>query len=124
MHTTLRALLAGWLSVALMLIGFPVHAGMIGTESALAAESRAADLATVQTFMARDEVRSQLETWGVEPALAAERVAQLSDAELQQMAVNIQSQPAGAGALAVVGIVFIVLLILELVGVINVFQSF
>ncbi|TDU24413.1 hypothetical protein DFR24_4683 [Panacagrimonas perspica] len=124
MHATLRTLFVGWLSAALILIGFPAHAGMIGTESALSVDARASHLATVEQFMARDEVRAQLEGFGVEPAMAAERVANLSDAELQQMAFNIESQPAGAGALAVIGIVFVVLLILELVGVINVFQSF
>ncbi len=74
--------------------------------------------------MPRDEVRAQLEGFGVESSMAAERAAQLSDAELQQLAMNIDSQPAGGSALAVVGIVFVVLLILELVGVTNVFSSF
>ena len=124
MRATFRSLFLGWLSAALILVGFPAQAAMIGTEQAVSTEARAANLATVQQFMARDEVRAQLEGLGVEPTLAADRVASLSDAELQQMAFNIESQPAGAGALAVVGIVFIVLLILELVGVTNVFQSF
>lgn len=124
MRATLRTLMVGWLSAALMLIGFPAQAAMIGTESVVSADARASNLATVQQFIARDEVRSQMEGMGVDPALAAERVASLSDTELQQMAFNIESQPAGAGALAVIGVVFIILLILELVGVINVFQSF
>lgn len=124
MRATLRTFFVGWLSAALILIGFPAHAGMIGTERVVSADARASNLATVQQFIARDEVRSQMEGMGVDPAMAAERVGALSDAELQQMAFNIESQPAGAGALAVVGVVFIILLILELVGVINVFQSF
>jgi hypothetical protein len=123
MRASLRTLLIGWLSAAMMLVGFPAHAGMIGTESLLAAESREANLAKVDAFMARDEVRGQLEGWGVDGALAAERVAALSDAELQELALTIDSEPAGAGALAVVGIVFVVLLILELVGVTNIFTA-
>ncbi|MGH8516389.1 MAG: PA2779 family protein [Panacagrimonas sp.] len=124
MRTTLRTLLVGWLSAAMMLIGFPAHAGMIGTEQAVSVDARADHLATVERFMTRDDVRAQLETWGVEPATATDRVASLSDAELQQMAMNIESQPAGGDALAVIGIVFVVLLILELVGVTNIFSSF
>jgi hypothetical protein len=124
MRTTLRSLLVGWISVAMMLIGLPAQAGMIGTEQALAADARADNLATVQAFMAREDVRAQLESWGVESAQAAERVAQLSDAELQQVAMNIENQPAGGGALVVIGVVFLVLLILELVGVTNIFTSF
>ncbi|MGQ0530905.1 MAG: PA2779 family protein [Panacagrimonas sp.] len=123
MRASLRALIIGWLSAAMMLVGFPAHAGMIGTESLVAAESREANLAKVDAFMARDEVRGQLEGWGVDGTLAAERVAALSDAELQELALTIDSEPAGAGALAVVGIVFVVLLILELVGVTNIFTA-
>lgn len=124
MPTTLRTLLIGWLSVAMMLVGFPAHAGMIGTEQAVAASTRAENMATVQSFMAREDVRAQLESWGVESAQATDRVAQLSDAELQQVAMNIESQPAGGGALVIIGVVFVVLLILELVGVTNIFTSF
>ena len=121
---TLRTLLIGWLSVAMMLVGLPARAGMIGTEQAVAATSRAENLATVQAFMARDDVRAQLESWGVESAQATDRVAQLSDAELQQIAMNIESQPAGGGVLVIIGVVFVVLLILEIVGVTNIFTSF
>lgn len=124
MPTSLRTLLIGWLSVAMMLVGFPAHAGMIGTEQAVAASARAENLAAVQSFMARQDVRAQLESWGVESAQATDRVAQLSDAELQQIAMNIESQPAGGGALVIIGVVFLVLLILELVGVTNIFTSF
>lgn len=124
MRTTLRTLLIGWLSLGMTLIGMPAHAGMIGTEQALAAQARAENLATVQTFMARNDVRAQLVEWGVEPAQATDRVAQMSDAELQQVAMNIENQPAGGGVLVIIGVVFLVLLILELVGVTNIFNSF
>lgn len=124
MPTSLRTLLIGWLSVAMMLVGFPAHAGMIGTEQAVSASARAENMATVQSFMAREDVRAQLESWGVESAQATDRVAQLSDAELQQVAMNIESQPAGGGALVIIGVVFVVLMILELVGVTNIFTSF
>ncbi|MCC2655546.1 MAG: hypothetical protein K0Q76_654 [Panacagrimonas sp.] len=124
MRNSLRTLLIGWLSVAMMLIGFPAHAGMIGTEQAAASHARAENLATVQNFIAREDVRAQLETWGVESSQATDRVAQLSDAELQQVAMNIDNQPAGGGALVIIGVVFVVLLILELVGVTNIFTSF
>lgn len=100
----------------------PAVAAMVGTEQLAAGESRAADAAVVEAFLARDEVRQQLERWGVAPELAAERAAALSDAELQTLVQHIEQQPAGGDALAIIGIVFLVLLILELVGVINVFN--
>lgn len=123
MCSSLRNLFIGWLAVAFVFAGVPVRAGMIGTEQLVASDARDASLSSVNSFMARSDVQQQLEVWGVEPAQAAERVARLSDAELQRLALNIDSQPAGAGALAVIGVVFIVLLILELIGVINVFSK-
>ncbi len=116
-----RGALIGLLCSGMVLLSFPARAEIIGTESMVATEARSNDLATVQAFMSRDEVRAELQSFGVDADAAALRVAALSDAELQQLAGRIDQQPAGAGALAVVGIVFVVLLILELVGVTNVF---
>ncbi len=128
MKSSIRHILSGWLCTIMMVAGIPAHAGMIGTEQAVSSnfssQQRDASLETVNAFMAREDVRAQFEGWGVAAELAEQRVASLSDSELQQLAANIESQPAGAGALAVVGIVFVVLLILELVGVTNIFTKF
>lgn len=123
MRFELRNLFIGWLIASFVLVGAPAQAGMIGTESLVAAQSRNADANRVHAFMAREDVQAQLQAWGVAPAMATERVASLSDAELRELALNIESQPAGAGAIAVIGVVFLVLLILELVGVIDVFKK-
>lgn len=119
-----RGALLGLLCSGVVAVTTPVHAGMVGTEAMVGAETRAADLATVSRFLDRDTVRAEMERFGVSPADAAERVAALSDTELRQLAAGIGQQPAGAGAIEVVGIVFIVLLILELVGVTNIFTRF
>jgi hypothetical protein len=47
----------------------------------------------------------------------------LSDQELHQLAVDMRNAPAGGDALALIGAVFVILLILELVGVIDVFKK-
>ena len=51
------------------------------------------------------------------------RLDALSDAELATLAGQIGEAPAGGDALAVIGIVFVVLIILELVGVIDIFKK-
>ncbi len=121
MRVSLRNFFLGWLMAAFMLTGMSAQAGMIGTEAIVAAQTRDSSLTTVNSFMARADVQQQLEAWAVEPTMAAERVAQLSDEELQTLAQNIDAQPAG-GVLVVLGIVFVVLLVLELVGVTNIFN--
>jgi hypothetical protein len=60
---------------------------------------------------------------GVDATAVDTRIASLSDSELQQMATEMQKAPAGGDALlAVVGLVFVVLMILEFTGVIDIFK--
>jgi hypothetical protein len=78
----------------------------------------------VHAALDREAVQAQLVSLGVDPADAKARVAALSDAELQRLDGRLAELPAGAGVIEVVGIVFVVLLILELVGVTDIFKSF
>lgn len=114
------------LCFALLNLGSPLvaEAGLVTTLQAASATTRTQDLATVNAALAREEVRAQFEALGVEPAQIESRVAALTDAELRTLAGQMADMPAGADALAVIGIVFLVLLILEAVGVIDVFKKF
>jgi hypothetical protein len=112
--------------VALLNLGSPLvaEAGLIGTLQAVEAGTRSTDLAAVNAALARDQVREQLVALGVDPAQVESRVAALTDGELRALADKVADAPAGGDALAVIGIVFIVLLILEAVGVIDIFKKF
>ena len=113
------------LCLAVLNIGSPLvaRAELVGTLQAVEATTRAQDLATVNAALARDEVRAQFAALGVDPAQVDARVAALTDAELRQLSTQMADLPAGADALAVLGVVFLVLLILELVGVIDIFKK-
>ena len=89
----------------------------------MTADARGAQLERVDSFLAQQQVLDILEARGVNPDDARARVAALSDAELAMVSEQIDELPAGAGALAVIGVVFLVLVILEIVGVINVFKG-
>lgn len=100
------------------------YAGVITTQQALSAEARATTEQQVRTALARDDVRQAMQHYGVSPVDADARIASLSDAELLQLQGQVDRLPAGGdGLLAVLGIVFVVLLILELVGVTNIFNK-
>ena len=111
-------------SVALVCAGFSgtVSASVISTQQALSADARAAVEGDVRNALARDDVRQAMVRLGADPLQADARVASLSDAELMKLQGQLDRLPAGGDALAVVGIVFIVLLILELTGVTNIFN--
>jgi hypothetical protein len=113
--------MAALLIAALLSITFPAHASIVGTEEMIRYDTRAASLSTVYNALASEEVVAQLAAWGVSPEAAAERVAALSTVELQELADSIDTDPAG-GLLVALGVVFLVLLILELTGVINIFR--
>ena len=116
-----KSFLTGLLAASLAVTTMPARAGMIGTPQLLA-PSAEAQSERVQAFLAREDVRQQLVALGVDPTAASERVAGLTESELQQLSNRIDSLPAGAGALELVLIGVLVLIILELVGVIDIFK--
>lgn len=124
-HSHVKDYFLGMLFAALVAVGVPVpaQAGIVGTPQLLQQEQQALSVAQVQQWLSRADVRQQLETLGVDTQQASARVAALTDQELQQLALHMDKQPAGGdGLLTVIGIVFVVLLILELVGVTNIFS--
>src|ERR671919_2107559 len=71
------------------------QAGMIGTDQVASVASQA-DRNTVLQFLGRADVTSQLQSLGVDPAAVKDRVAAMTDQEVQMLAGKIQSMPAGA----------------------------
>ena len=86
------------------------HAGMIGTDQVVSTVSHT-DRGAVLAFVTRADVADQLQALGLDAASAKDRVAALTDAEVQYLADRIQSAPAGADAAGI-------LLLLVVIGVI------
>lgn len=117
--------LAGLLSAAMLSVSFPAVTSAAMVDSAqLLASQQTSDQQTLEAFMARDQVRDQLVALGVSPEMLQQRLRGLTDEEARQLAQQIDELPAGAGLIEVVGIVFVVLIVLELVGVTDVFKAF
>ena len=121
-----KSSVAACVSAGMILLGTPSMsaAAMIGTETLASQTLRADTEARVQTLLSRDDVQSKLVAWGVDVEKAKTRANAMSDAELQRVAYALDSQPAGGDIIVLVGVVFVVLLILELVGVTNIFTRF
>lgn len=96
-------------------------AAMIGTQSAMDMAQRSEYINDINTWLARDSVKKQLEQLGVDPADASARISAMTPEELRTLHERINNLPAGGEILAVIGIVFVVLIILELMGVTHVF---
>lgn len=110
------------LSLTLATAVQPATAAMMGTAE-VAPDMRGEQLERVDRFLAREQVRDLLLAQGVAQEDARARVAALSDTELALLSRQIDELPAGAGGLALIGAVFVILVVLEIVGVINVFKG-
>jgi hypothetical protein len=98
-------------------------------QAALVPTEEAARLVTSQTesgharltaALARDDVRTEMLRQGVDPALAQERIAALTDDEATRLADQIDSAPAG-GIIGAILMVFFVLLFTDILGLTKVF---
>ena len=112
------------LSSALAWAGFTTTAAaaVVSTSEALTMERPAERLAAVQVRLARSDVQQAMIALGVDPVEAQLRVAALDERELVQLQGHLDELPAG-GILGLIGAVFVILLILELTGVIDIFKK-
>ena len=99
------------LIICLGILPFSSHAGLIGTDQLAAAAADARG--KLRDFIDRSEVRNQLQSLGIDPAVAQARVSAMTDAEVASVAGRIDSLPAGgisgwaAGAtLLVIGLIW------------------
>jgi hypothetical protein len=100
-------------------------ARVITTEAALAIQRQEDSIERVGRFLMREDVQAALVRMGVDQSQAIERVQALTPSELAQLERHLNELPAGGtGIVEVLGIVVIVLIVLELLGVTNVFTKF
>jgi hypothetical protein len=93
-------------------------AGIVATEELHASVQRD----QVTGFLERADVQARMQDLGVDPAAARARVAALSDDEIAGLADRIDQMPAGGSdVLTAAVVVFLVLIILDLLGITNIF---
>jgi hypothetical protein len=90
-----------------------VQAGMVGTDQMLvASQSAQTDREKVRDFLSRSDVQAKMQAMGLSSDTAKQRVAALTDEEVQKIAGKIDTLPAGAmSGWAVAGVIFVILLI-------------
>ena len=89
-------LISQLLVVSLIVLPFSTQAALIGTGDVIASAQGQTDRDKVRDFMARAEVQKQLQSFGLNPDTAKDRVNALTDQEAQHLAGKIDSLPAGA----------------------------
>ena len=118
-----------FLAVFMFIISGPcqsVMAAMIETESAIHSDRAQNARDYLNSLLAREDVRNGLESQGIDPLEAQNRLDSLSDEEAVQVADQLQELPAGGTGfftmlLVLVFIVFLVLLVTDITGYTDIF---
>jgi hypothetical protein len=89
-------LIAQLLIVCMVWTPFSLRAAMVGTDQVVAGVEDQDNRDKVIRFVQRDDVAKQLESMGLSSTSAHERVNAMTQQEINQLAGNIDSLPAGA----------------------------
>lgn len=99
-----------------------VHAALVGTDTLMSAAQSGQNRDRVRSFLQRDDVQALLQTRGLDAGAAIARVDAMTDAEVQNVADQIDQLPAGGSdVLGVLFTVFVILLITDILGLTKVF---
>ena len=125
MKTSVKLLL-NLVTVAILSSGFAqfAFAGPIDTTYLIDANDRSVSVERIQVLLAQKSISEQLQQLGVDEAAVVERLQSMTAAELVALEGQLEEGIAGGSAVGVIGTVFLVLIILELVGVTDIFKAF
>ncbi len=98
------------------------YAALISTEQMVDKVQTSVSRDEVLTALARDDVRQLLISKGVDMDHAIARIDAMTDSEIASLQQDFDSLPAGAGAGSALVAVVLVFVILDIVGVTNVFS--
>ena len=118
--------ITGFLSAALLLfmqvlIVPAAQAAMIGNDTVIQQQDRAAMKAQVMELMDHKVAAKALGDYGVSQDQVSQRLDRLTDQELQQLAQKAEELPAGQGVVGVILAIILILVLLDLLGATDVF---
>lgn len=99
------------------------QAAMIGNDTVIQQQDRAAMKAQVMELMDHKVAAKALGDYGVSKYQVSQRLDRLTDQELQQLAQKAEELPAGQGVVGVILAIILILILLDLLGATNVFPA-
>jgi len=108
--------MARLLVVSLLALSMPAKASMMSAQETMPVY-QTSERTHVMQFLAREDVAKQIAAQGVDIALVKQRVAAMSDDEINQLSDKIDQLPAaGSAVLGAVLFVFVLLLVTDILG--------
>ena len=113
--------MARLLVVSLLALSLPAKASMMSAQETMSVH-QTSERTQVMQFLAREDVAKHIAAQGVDIALVQQRVAAMSDDEINQLSDKIDQVPAAGNAvLGAVVFVFVLLLVTDILGLTKVF---
>ena len=115
------------LILLIFVMGYPflsANAGLFGTEQVIEQQQIHADKLKIQAALEREDVKQILLNHGVSQQQAQQRIDQLTDQEINQLANKFEQLPAGAGAGVLLLLSGPVMLLLEYMGMTDLTTAF
>ncbi|MEH6785233.1 MAG: PA2779 family protein [Alcanivorax jadensis] len=97
------------------------QAAMIGNDTVIQQQDRAAMKAQVMELMDHKVAAKALGDYGISKDQVSQRLDRLTDKELQQLAQKADELPAGQGVVGVILAIILILVLLDLLGATDVF---
>jgi hypothetical protein len=115
--------MAWFLSLLLAILPLlPAQAAMVSNERIISEQQAALDSAAILEMLDQEVSRQQLETWGVNPEMARERINSLTPQELASINRQLDELRAGGDSfLGILLVIFIVFVITDVIGATDIF---
>lgn len=115
--------MAWFLSLLLVMLPLlPAQAAMVDNHRIISEQSATLDRAAILEILDQQVTMEQLETWGVNPEMARERINNLTGEELANINRQLDELKAGGDSiLGILLIIFIVFVITDVIGATDIF---
>ena len=98
------------------------QAAMVSTSDVINLDGTTYTTQDLQTALATEELKQQLDSLGVDATELNDRIASLTVEEIQQLNVELEQQAAGAGVLGILLTIFIVFIVTDMLCATNIFN--
>ena len=115
---TFNSFISSILIACITFLPMTSQAGIIGTESTIALQQNISNIEKVKNFLSREDVIAKFESMGLSSKISKERVDALTQEEVDLVAKNIDSLPAGGFFLSETGGVIAALAFIVLIWII------
>lgn len=100
------------------------QAAVVSTKQLIQHEQHAYDRQQIQSLLQRDQAIKSMQSLGLDPKQVQERVAQMTDEELQTFNAQVTDmQAGGSGIVGLIVFVLLLLILLDLLGATDVFPA-